>query len=757
MPSRPATPGVTPLPVNPLRRTRQLAVPTLALSLLAAATQFALMPLTPAVAQDNGAALTPPMGWSSWSFIRKNPTEANIEAEAKAMSTTGLVSHGYQYVNIDDFWYLNPATTVDSYGRWVTDPSRFPDGMASVASYVHSLGEKFGMYLTPGIPVAAYNENTPIEGTSFHARDIVSDTTSYETNYNYGSGSMYYIDYNKNPAAAQAYLNSWADQLASYGVDYLKIDGVGDWDVADIEHWSQALNQTGRTIHLELSNSLDVNNGATWAQYANGWRIDGDIECYCGTGSYPLTDWTNVADRFGDAPQWTQYAGPGGWNDLDSLELGNGSNDGLTVDERQTQMTLWAIEGAPLLLGTDLTNMDSTDLAMLTNDEVIAVDQDGHPAKPDDRLTQQQVWSAPNGDGSYTVALFNLTGSAAPVTARWSDVGFSGTADMRNLWTHTDLGDATGTYTATLPAHGSMLLKVTPTGAPASTKYTALHYNLVNVATGDDLDVSGGSTGSGAGLVQEPGSGAASQQWQLVPTGGGYYKIDNVGSGLLANLPGATTTPGTQLIQYPDDNSANSQWKLTPTGSGSYTVSPRSDSQNMDLAGGGTAAGTAVVQNTASSGSTSQQWKLVPIPVPGASYKLVNGASGGRMDVNEDSTSDDAGILEWQDNEAADQLWTFTPQGNGVYTITNVNSGKLLNIPGPTTTQGTQLIQYHDDGNSNSRWTLVDAGPNLVQFKSVYDGDLVDLDNSSLYDGGVVLQWPSDGGANQTWSLLPPS
>jgi hypothetical protein len=123
---------------------------------------------------------------------------------------------------------------------------------------VHGLGEKFGMYLTPGIPVAAYNQNTPIQGTSFHARDIVSDTSSYETNYNFGSGSMYYIDYTKNPAAAQAYLNSWADQLASYGVDYLKIDGVGDWDVADIQHWSQALDQTGRPIHLELSNSLDV-------------------------------------------------------------------------------------------------------------------------------------------------------------------------------------------------------------------------------------------------------------------------------------------------------------------------------------------------------------------------------------------------------------------------------------------------------------------------------------------------------------------
>jgi len=731
------------------RLSRSIAIGA-ALSLVALA--LVLAPGTSqAQAEANGVSLTPPMGWSSWSFIRKNPTESNIEAQALAMSTSGLVAHGYTYVNIDDFWYLNPATTVDSYGRWVTDPSRFPDGMAAVAGYVHKLGEQFGMYLTPGIPVAAYKQNTPIQGTSFHADDIVSDTSSYETNYNFGSGSMYYIDYNKNPAAAQAYLDSWADQLASWGVDYLKIDGVGDWDIPDIEHWSQALQQTGRPIHLELSNNLDVNNAATWQQYSNGWRIDGDVECYCSIGSYPLTDWTNVADRFGDAPQWVNDAGPGGWNDLDSLELGNGSNDGLTVDERQTQMTLWAIEGAPLLLGTDLTNMDSTDLALLTNSAVIAVDQAGHPAHPVDRLTQQQVWTAANGDGSYTVALFNLTGSAAPVTARWTDVGFSGTADVHDVWSNTDLGDSTTSFTATVPAHGSRLLRVTPTGTP---QYTALHYNLVNVATGQELAVSGGSTSSGAGIVQEPADNAADQRWQLVPTGSGYYKVDNVGSGLLVNLPGATTAPGTQLIQYPDDNSSNSQWKFTPTGSGSYNVSVRSDGQVMDLAG--TASGSAVVQNPAA-GSSSQQWKLVPIPVPGVQYKLVNGASGGRMDVDDDSTADSAPILEWTDNGAADQLWTFTAQSGGAYTITDVNSGKLLNIPGPTTAEGTQLIQYHDDGNSNSRWTLVDAGPNLVQFKSVYDGDLIDLDNSSLYDGGSVLQWPSDGGANQSWSLVPPS
>ncbi|HEY0806173.1 MAG TPA: alpha-galactosidase [Pseudonocardiaceae bacterium] len=685
-------------------------------------------------AQANGVAASPQMGWSTWSFVRRNPTEAVVEAQAKAMHDSGLVSHGYTYLNVDDFYYLNPATTVDAFGRWVTDTTKFPNGMAAVAGYVHSLGEKFGMYLTPGIPVAAYQQNTPIQGTSFHARDIVSDTTHFETNYNFGNGTMYFIDYNRNPVAAQAFLNSWANELAAWGVDYLKLDGVGDADIADIQHWSQALNQTGRPIHFELSNSLDVHNGGVWQQYANGWRIDGDVECYCSSTSYPLTNWNNVAARFTDAPAWTGFAGPGGWNDLDSVEVGNGSNDGLTPDERQTQLTLWAIAAAPLVLGIDMTHLDSADLGMLTNDEVLAVDQHGHAAHPVDRTSQQQVWVAPNGDGSYTVALFNLGGSAATVTANWTDVGFSGSAAVRDLWTHTALGTSTGSFSATLNAHASRLLRVTPA---SGFHYTAMHYGIVNAASGKYLDVTGGA---GAGVIQSTFTGAADQQWQLVSTGGGYYKVVNVASGQLLNIPGGSTASGVQLIQWPDDNGTNAQWRIT----GGYTISGRSDGLGVAVSGD------SVVQST-----VPQQWTLVPEPDPNTAYKLVNGNSGGRIDVSNDSTADGATVLQWQDNGRADQQWFVRAAGGGFDTITNVNSGKLLNIPGPTTTNGTQLIQFHDDGGTNSRWQVADAGPNQVRFVSAYDGQVVDDFNYSLSDGAAIIQWTNNGGSNQDWTLVP--
>ncbi len=729
----------------------------LAVCLAAALAVFAVAaPRTPARAQSNGAALTPLLGWSSWSFLRSSPTEAEMKAQASAMSTSGLVAAGYKYVNLDDFWYLNPSTTVDTYGRWVTDTSKFPDGMANLGSYIHSLGEKFGMYLTPGIPVAAYNQNTPIQGTSYHARDIVSNTSSYATNYNFGN-VMYYIDYAKNPTAAQAYLNSWADQLAGYGIDYLKIDGVSPNDgdgqaVADVQHWSQALNQTGRTIHLELSNSLTARDAASWQQYSNGWRIDGDIECYCGSNGspYPLTDWNNVKGRFTDVLPWIGAGITGGWNDLDSVEVGNGSNDGLTLDERKTQLTLWAIENSNLTLGVDLTNLDSTDLGLITNPELLAVDQAGHPARPVDATTTSQAWYAPNGDGSYTVALFDLSDSAATVSVNWQDIGFTGSAaTVHDDWSHSDLGSFSTGYSASLPAHGTALLKVTPTSA---VNYTAMSYNIVNVNSGMDLAVSGGSTASGAGIVQQSADNALDQEWQLVPVGDGTYQVVNRTSRLQLTAP--SSTQGAQLIQKADDNAADSRWRLTSSGSGSYTLAATSDGMLADVSGASTTAGAPVIQ-WPSNGGANQHWTLTPVPDANQTYRVENRLTGGRLDVNDDSTANGAQLLEWSDNGQADQRWTFVKQSSGAYTIVNANSGKLVNIPGPTTTQGTQLIQYQDDGNSNSRWTLVDEGPGAIALTSVYDGQLVDLSNGGTALGTAVIQWPANGGRNQSWTIVP--
>ena len=444
----------------------------IALAAFAAATAPAATASLSRTQEANGVGLTPAMGWSSWSFIRHDPTAADIEAQALAMKTSGLAKVGFDYVNVDDFWYQCPGSQgpdVDQYGRWVTDPSKFPpsgaeNGIQVVAEYVHRLGLKFGMYVTPGISDQAVAQHSPIEGTSYTADQIASGAR--ENNYN--CGGMQGIDYSQ--PGAQAFINSWADELASWGVDYVKLDGVGSFDIPDVQAWSQALEQTGRPVHLELSNSLNIADASTWAQYSNGWRTGGDIECYgCETGgtSYPLTDWASVSSRFSQVAQWQPYGGPGAFNDYDSLELGNGRNDGLTPDERQTQMSLWSLAASPLILGTDLTHLDPLDLSYLKNRAVLSVDQDSIDASRIASTTTAQVFAKTEPSGDVVVGLFNTGGGPEVVSTTASAIGLpaAGAYRLDNLWTH-QVTESGATIAADVPAHGVALFRVRPTKLP---------------------------------------------------------------------------------------------------------------------------------------------------------------------------------------------------------------------------------------------------------------------------------------------------
>jgi hypothetical protein len=433
-------------------------------------------PATGAQAEDNGVGRTPVLGWSSWSFVRRNPTAATIEAQADAMKSSGLGKAGFKYVNMDDFWYQCPGSqgpNVDQYGRWVIDSAKFPDGIKAVADHVHGDGFKFGIYVTPGISKQAVAQNSAIEGTSYHADDIA--TTDGRSNYN--CGGMVGIDYTK--PGAQAFIDSWAAQFAGWGVDYLKIDGVGSYDIPDVKAWSDALRATGRPIHLELSNSLNIADAATWKQYANGWRTGGDVECYCGPNgsSYPLTTWSSISSRFNQVAAWQPYGGPGGYNDYDSLEVGNGVNDGLTFDERKTQMSLWSLAASPLILGTDLTHLDPTDLTLLKNRDVLGADQDGIDAGRLANSGNQQVFAKTEKNGDVVVGLFNTGGNTAVVSTTAAALGLPATGHylLDELWTHKKTSSG-GTIAADVPSHGVALYRVSRTAlsalAPPSTTVT---------------------------------------------------------------------------------------------------------------------------------------------------------------------------------------------------------------------------------------------------------------------------------------------
>jgi alpha-galactosidase len=553
-----------------------------------------------ALAENNGlVTAAPAMGWSSWSFLRYDPTAANIEAQAKALASSGLHADGYDYINLDDFWYDCPGSQgpdVDANGRWVTNASTFPpsgstNGIEVVANYVHSLGLKFGIYVTPGISDQAVADKSPIAGTSYTANEIADGDS--ENNYN--CGGMQGIDFSK--PGAQAFINSWADEFASWGVDYLKLDGVGPSDTADVQAWSTALNQSGRPILLELSNSLNINDGTTWSALANSWRTGGDVECYCGSNgsSYPLTDWNNVSARFNAAASWQPYAGNGGWNDYDSTEVGNGSNDGLTAPERQTQLSLWSLASAPLLLGVDLTNLDSGDLALLKNTAVIGVDQDGIPADRVIDSGNEQVFDKRQQNGTWDIGIFNTDTSAShSFSVSLAQLGLTGSATITDLWSGDSDGTSTGTFTTTVQPGGVTLISAVPTPGTGGTG------EIVSAQSGDCLDTTGGHTFfPGTGEEIWGCNGGINQEWSQTSAD----ELRTMGATECLDVYNNQTTPGTKVELWPCNGGANQKWTTESNG----TIVGQQSGLCLDVTGAATTAGTPM-QIWTCNGGANQKW-----------------------------------------------------------------------------------------------------------------------------------------------------
>lgn len=426
-----------------------------------------------------GVESTPLLGWSSWSFIRERPTAENIRAQAAALHRSGLQELGYRYVNLDDFWYECPdggGPNVDAYGRWVVDASKFParngeNGIQALAGYVHGLGLKFGIYLTPGVSKRAVAAHSRIKGTTYTV-DQIAEPGMTELNYN--CKGMVAIDFSK--PGAQAYINSWADMFASWGVDFVKLDGIGNNNVADIEAWSRAIGQSGRRMALDITDGIFTTAiMPTLVKDSTQWEMLPDIECYdCekNGSSFPLTSWANLEKRFQWASQLQQYAGPGHYNDYDSIEVGNGENDGLTPDERKTQLSLWAMAAAPLILGVDLTHLDAEDLGYLKNKAVLAVDQDGIAAQMVANYHEDgpRVFAKTEKDGSVIIGMFNLASTPQEVSIQASVVGLHPSHDgyaLTDLWTGHALEAAGPMITATVPAHGVVMYRAVARDAPA--------------------------------------------------------------------------------------------------------------------------------------------------------------------------------------------------------------------------------------------------------------------------------------------------
>ncbi|WP_327691531.1 ricin-type beta-trefoil lectin domain protein [Streptomyces sp. NBC_00461] len=549
------------VPIRSHRRMLRLLAAT-ALTLSACVTASAG---TTAEAAPGSPALTPPLGWNSWNSFGCGVNETQVRQAADAMVSSGMKAAGYQYVVVDDCWF-NPQR--DGAGNLQADPNKFPSGMKALGDYIHSKGLKFGIYEAP-------NERTCAQAVG---------------NYPGSTGS-------KGHEAQDA------ASFASWGVDYLKYDwcsssGTRDQQVAQFTLMRDALRATGRPIIYSINpNSLHAITGSTynWGEVADLWRTTEDLLDVWqngNTNSYPMGV-GNVLDI--DAPLAAQ-SGPGHWNDPDMLVVGR---PGLTLTESQSHFALWSLLSAPLIAGNDIRTMSSDVSAILRNPRLLAVNQDslgaGGRRVRDDGNTE--VFAKPLSDGSVAVGLFNRGSSTATITATAAQVGLTGGPfTLTDLWTG-GTQSTSGPISASVPAHGVAVFKMTGGSPLAST--TA---RLRGTGSGRCLDVDEASTAAGSTTLIWDCHTAANQKWTT--WAGGEIRV--YGDKCL-DASDQGTTNGTQVIIWPCNGQDNQKWTTQADGS----IRNVHAGLCLDADQAGTTNGTPLILWTCN-GQNNQKWTTLP-------------------------------------------------------------------------------------------------------------------------------------------------
>lgn len=437
-------------------------------------------------AQDiSQLAPTPPMGWNSWDCFGMDVTEDQIKATADYMAEN-LKEYGWEYIVLDMGWNYgeglntsnfriqNPPQCIDNYGRLIPNPDKFPSsvngkGLKELADYVHSKGLKFGIHIMRGIPWQAVEKNTPIKGTNYRTIDIFTNNDACRWFH-----GLKTVDMSK--PGAQEYYDSYIEMLAEWGVDYIKADDMlGENPRFDeIMAVKNAIKKTNRPIVLSLSAHIKADKIGPHQKDANMWRISGDM----------WDDWHYLVEAFKLSRQWQDKIIPGHWPDLDMLPLGkqriNGTDGALanrigltkketinedsrfTNDEKYTLVTLWSIFRSPLMMGGDLLQLDNITLEILTNKEVLAVNQNSKNNHELRATENEIVWVAddPESGGKY-VAIFNLDDSKKINTeVSWSELGIKGKYKARDIWKQVDIGFLSDGLKTDINIHGCSLYKI---------------------------------------------------------------------------------------------------------------------------------------------------------------------------------------------------------------------------------------------------------------------------------------------------------
>ncbi|MGW1029016.1 ricin-type beta-trefoil lectin domain protein [Streptomyces sp. NPDC002577] len=637
------------------------------------------------------------MGWASWNSFAAKIDYNVIKGQTDALVAAGMPAAGYQYVNIDEGWWQG---TRDSAGNITVDTSEWPGGMKAIADYIHSKGLKAGIYTDAGKDGCGYYYPTGRPAAA-------------------GTGSEGHYD--------QDML-----QFSQWGFDYVKVDWCGgDKEGLDPKTTYQAISDavtkasatTGRPMTFSMCDWGKQNPWNWGAGMASLWRTNDDIIVFGNTPS-----WTNLLANF-DRNVHPSGQHTGYYNDPDMLMVGM---SGFTAAQNRTHMNLWAISGAPLLAGNNLSTMSTETANILKNSEVIAVDQDSRGlqgVKVAEDTSGLQVYSKVlSGTGKRAVLLLNRTSSTQNMTVRWSDLGLTNAnATVRNLWTQSDQGSFGTSYTTSVPAKDSVLLTVTGATEAASTTYEAEDAANTKGGSAANATCSGCSGGTKVGNV---GNGAANT-----------LRFNNV----------AATETGTKVIDiaYTNGSNATRTAVLRVNGQNPTTVAfPKTASW--------TTPGTVSVEVSLGKGSTNTltfsnatawapDFDAIEVrSLPGTNaIQLVGQQSGRCLDINDNTITNATDAQLWDCSAGENQAWVRTARKELV-----VYGNKCLDAYQGGTANGTRVVIWDCNGGNNQKWDLNADGT----ITNVNSGLCLDAYQAGTANGTKAVLWTCNGGDNQKWT-----
>ena len=651
-----------------------------------------------------GAAVTtnqipvrrPAMGWASWNTFAAVIDAATIRAQVDAFVAAGLPAAGYRYINIDEGWWQG---TRDAAGNITVDPAAWPGGMAAIASYIHSKGLLAGIYTDAGR-----------NGCGFFF------PTGRPAAPNTGSEGHYVQD---------------MTQFARWGFDFVKVDWCGgDAEGLDPQTTYQAISAavasatatTGHPLVLSICEWGRQNPWNWGAGLGPMWRSSTDIIFFGQSASLPP-----VLANF-DQAQHPVSQHTGFVNDPDMLTVGM---PGLSAAQGRTEMSLWAISGAPLLAGNNLATMSATTAAILKNAEMIAIDQDPRGLQgvkvAEDSAGLQVYGKVLSGSGRRAVVLLNRTGAAATMTVRWEDLGLTtAPATVRNVWSATTTSNVATRFSISVPANDSVLLTITGSDA-AVTTYEA--ESATNTRGGAASPVACAACSGGTKVGSIGNGGANTLRFNGITANDAGLAVATI-----AYANGDTATRTATLVV---DGQGPTTVAFPPTGS---WTTPGTVSVIVSLRAG--SANTFAFANASSFAPDLDA--IAVLPLPGTSGFSVIGTQSGRcLDVNNNTIINGTRMQLWDCHGGPNQTWVYTARRQLV-----VYGNKCLDALNNGTTNGTPVIIWDCNGQTNQQWNLNSNGT----ITGVQSGLCIDASGRGTANGTSIILWACGTGTNQRWT-----